>query len=267
MYTERDHTFAICAYKENPYLEEAIESIEHQTVVGEVLLSTSTPNAYVRDICERHKIRMVVNPHPHLAGDDWNYAYDQATTPLVTIVHQDDFYCPDYLARILAHLNGRAERDALILYTDYFEMRGKERVYDNRLLRVKRRMNAPFTGGWASRSKWLRRRMLGFGDPICCPSITYVKTNCGKSIFNTTLVNSCDYMTFVRLSSLDGAFVYIPEPLMGHRIYAGSATTANLEKDIRRGEDEQIMEELWPAPLARLINRRYATSEKSNVLD
>ena len=28
MYTSKDHTFVICAYKENPYLERTIRSIE-----------------------------------------------------------------------------------------------------------------------------------------------------------------------------------------------------------------------------------------------
>lgn len=266
MYTAADHTFAICAYKENPYLEETVESILGQTVLGNVLLSTSTPNDYVRGICEKHGIEMVVNPSPHLAGDDWNYAYDAAGTDLVTLVHQDDYYDPSFLERVLLYLNAEGRDDTLIAFTGYFEMRGGKRVYDNQILSVKRKMNAPLRWPGMSRSRWLRRRILGFGDSICCPAVTYVKKNCGRAPFDTTLKNSCDYKTFVDLSARRGAFLYIPEALMGHRIYAESATSRNLAEDIRKGEDEQILRQLWPAPVARAINRVYAKSEKSNEL-
>ena len=266
MYTASDHTFAICAYKENPFLRETIASVLAQNVKSSVILSTSTPNDYVKGICEEYGIKMVVNPKPHLAGDDWNYAYDSADTPLVTIVHQDDYYDPTFLEVVLDYLNRAGGDDTLIAYTDYFELRGGKRVYDNKILSVKRKMNAPLRWKGMARARWIRRRILGFGDPICCPAVTYVKPNCGDSVFDTTLINSCDYKTYVDLATREGAFIYIPHALMGHRIYAGSATTKNIGENIRKGEDEQILGTLWPAPIAHLINSVYATSEKSNEL-
>ena len=47
MYSESDHTFIICAYKESPFLAECIESILGQTVRGHVMMTTSTPNEYI----------------------------------------------------------------------------------------------------------------------------------------------------------------------------------------------------------------------------
>ena len=38
-----DHTFAICAYKESPYLEECIKSLKNQTIKSNILIATSTP--------------------------------------------------------------------------------------------------------------------------------------------------------------------------------------------------------------------------------
>ena len=38
------HTFAVCAYKESPYLEECIQSVQNQTVQSKVIMTTSTPN-------------------------------------------------------------------------------------------------------------------------------------------------------------------------------------------------------------------------------
>ena len=41
------HTFVICAYKESSYLEECIVSLEKQTVKSNILMVTSTPNAFI----------------------------------------------------------------------------------------------------------------------------------------------------------------------------------------------------------------------------
>ena len=44
------HTFAICAYKESPYLEECIESLMAQEMKSEIIICTSTPNDYIKNI-------------------------------------------------------------------------------------------------------------------------------------------------------------------------------------------------------------------------
>ena len=261
-----DHTFVLCAYKENPYIRETIDSLRSQTVRSNIVLSTSTPNEYLKDICEDYSLRMLINTHPHLAGDDWNYGFDHAGTRLVTIAHQDDYYAPDYVESVLKTLNKYKEGEVSIVFTDYFEMRGDERVHSNWLLRVKRLMNMPFRFDALNGHKLVKRRVLSFGCPICCPSVTLVASNVGMSPFDTRYKNSCDYKTWVDLASREGRFVYVPEALMGHRIYPGSATSHNLEEDIRKGEDEEIMATLWPRPVAHLINRAYAVSEKSNEL-
>ena len=41
---KREHIFAICAYKESPYLEECILSLEKQTRKSSIIMVTSTPN-------------------------------------------------------------------------------------------------------------------------------------------------------------------------------------------------------------------------------
>ena len=45
-----NHTFAICAYKESPYLEECIQSLMNQTVKSDILIATATPSKYIDDI-------------------------------------------------------------------------------------------------------------------------------------------------------------------------------------------------------------------------
>lgn len=261
-YTENDHTFVICAYKENPYLENTVHTLLNQSVKSNIILSTSTPNDHIEGICKKYNIPLIVNPVPHLAGDDWNYGYDHADSKLVTIVHQDDLYSKDFLKETLHALN--KAKNPLLCFTDYYELKKGKKESNNVLLNIKRIMNSPLSKKTFQSSKWLRKRILGLGDAICCPSVTFVKERLGAAIFDTEYKNSCDYKTWVELAEREGDFVYIPKKLLAHRIYAESATTLNLSENIRQKEDLEILSTLWPRPIAYAINKVYALSEKSN---
>ena len=96
-YTKEDHTFMICAYQENPYLENCICSILNQSVLGKVKLSTSTPNEYIKGLAKKYSLSLVYNSGKGDAVDNFNFAYAQADTKLVTLCHQDDYYNSLYL--------------------------------------------------------------------------------------------------------------------------------------------------------------------------
>ena len=88
MYTPQDHTFAVCAYGESPYLEECILSLKEQTLSTNILLATSTPNELIQSLCEKYDIQMYVNPGPGGIDGDWNFAVSVCTTPLVKTLDQ-----------------------------------------------------------------------------------------------------------------------------------------------------------------------------------
>lgn len=266
MYSGKNHTFVVCAYKENPYLEKTIKSLENQTVKSKIILSTSTPNEHIKTICKKHNIDWYVNPKPHLAGDDWNYGYEKAETELVTVAHQDDIYEPNFLEETLKAINSIKEDNVTIAFTDYYELKLGKKVYTNTLLKIKRIMNFPLKSKFLAKRRFIRRMTLSVGCAICCPAVTYVKKNAGHNVFDTKYKNSCDYKTWVNLANKKGTFVYIPKKLLAHRIYAESATTLNLSENIRQKEDFEIMCEFWPKPIARFINKIYAKSEDSNVV-
>ena len=52
--SERNHTFVICAYKESPYLEACIRSLQAQTVPSRILMVTSTPNPWIEKCSEKY---------------------------------------------------------------------------------------------------------------------------------------------------------------------------------------------------------------------
>lgn len=83
-----NHTFAICAYKESPYLEECIQSLMNQTVKSDILIATATPSKYIDDIAAKYNLKVYVNHGEHGITQDWNFAYSKAETDYVTIAHQ-----------------------------------------------------------------------------------------------------------------------------------------------------------------------------------
>lgn len=157
------HTFVVCAYKESPYLEKCIESLMKQTVESRIIVATSTPNGLISDTCEKYGLTLRVNEkHTGIAGD-WNFAMEQADTELVTIAHQDDIYYPAYSESILKSYAD----DALIIFTDYAEIRNGKTVLANVNLRIKRILLFPLRIRALQKSPFIRRRSLSLGNPIC----------------------------------------------------------------------------------------------------
>lgn len=262
MYTAHDHTFVICAYRESPFLEECIHSLLDQKVKSNLLLVTSTPSAFLEQVAEKYSLPLLVNPGEGGIGLDWNFGYQQAKTPLVTIAHQDDIYEPEYLERVLAVMN--TARHPLIAFTDYYELRDGRRVDKNRLLTIKRLLLFPLRSKVFRASKLVRRRSLSLGCGICCPSVTYVRDALPCPVFLTNYKCNLDWQTWERLSKLDGEFLYLPSPLMGHRIHADSETTHLIADNHRGQEDLEMFQKFWPSWIAKLLAGAYKSSERSN---
>jgi len=267
-FSTNDHVFVICAYKENQYLKECIRSLKGQNCKSNIIMVTSTPNKYIQEQCNIFEIPLFINNNTNGIASDWNFAYQQMSGKrLLTIVHQDDIYEPNYLCQILKIANKM--QDALILYTDYYEIRHKTEgeadcVKTNYLLNIKRIMNFPLCFSVLQRSKCIRRFILSFGNPICCPSVTYIKTNLPGLLFDTNFKNVCDYKAWAMISKLNGAFVYCPKCLVGHRIYKESTTSVTIANNIRKKEDLEMLSEFWPKSILRIIYFFYKKAEKSN---
>ena len=100
-----DHTFAVCAYKESPYLRECIESLKRQTITTNIIMTTSTDNPLIRELAEEFQIPLYVNRGPSGIAYDWNFAYHHSKTRLVTLAHQDDTYHSRYVESMLSSVN------------------------------------------------------------------------------------------------------------------------------------------------------------------
>lgn len=257
-----EHTFAICAYKESPYLEECIKSVQNQTVTSEVILVTSTPNKYIFDLCEKYNISYFINEGESGITQDWNFAYSICKTPVVTITHQDDLYFEKYTENLLKYIH--SSKKPLIFFSDYCEIRNGNMVCKNRLLKIKRIMLFPLKFTFLQKRVFIRRFILAFGSPICCPSVAYYRKNLPKVVFQNNFRTNEDWEAWERLSRMKGQFLYCSEILVAHRIHKDSETSNAIKETGRTQEDIEMYKKFWPGWIAGFLSRLYKKSEESN---
>lgn len=258
------HTFAICAYKESPYLEECICSLMEQTVKSKIILATSTPCEYIENLCQRYDIPMYINEGESGITQDWNYAISCCDSDIVTVAHQDDIYYPDYTSRLLEFAS--QARNPVIFFSEYNELRNGEHVHNNTNLRIKRAMLFPLRGRVFRNNRWVRRRILSLGDPICCPAVSFFRANTPEVIFKNHFRTNEDWEAWELLSKRKGEFLYCKEYLMAHRIHEDSETTAMIQESGRGAEDYEMYLKFWPAWIARILCKLYKKSEDQNAL-
>lgn len=259
----QNHTFVICAYKESEYLEECILSLKKQTISSNIIMETSTPNDYISGLAGKYDIPLYINPKGGIT-QDWNFGLSKVETKFATVAHQDDVYEPEYTAKIMDKM--KKSKKPLIAFSDYCELRDGQKVHDTTMLKIKRLMLAPLKMGAFKGSRFVRRRVLSMGDPICCPAVTFNLDTVERPIFKDGFRSCEDWEAWEMISRLKGDFLYIPEPLMCHRIHQESATTAIIQDNARVEENYVMFCKFWPRPIAKLINRFYTKSEESNSL-
>lgn len=256
------HSFVICAYKESQFLEECIESLENQTVKSEIKMVTSTPNNYIEEMAKKHNIELIVNEGEGGIVQDWNFGYKQVNTPYVTIAHQDDIYFPEYTETLLKEFE--KNKHPLIFFTDYWELRDGTFVKKNKLLKIKRLMLLPLKTRLFDNSRFVRRRILSFGSPICCPSVGYVKENLPDPIFKVGFRSNEDWEAWEKLSKIKGGFLYCKKPLVAHRIHEESETSAIIADNKRSDEDVVMYSKFWPQWIVKILVKLYAKGQDSN---
>lgn len=257
------HTFVILAYKESQYLEECIKSVTNQSYDSKVVVATTTDNKYIRKLAKKYKLDVIVGKHTNIGGD-FDFAKNCVDSELITIVHQDDIYEYDYAKTVVDEY--KQYNDATIIFTDYYEIRNEKKVYNNKNLKIKRILLSPLNCRSLCKYKFIKRLTLRFGNSICCPAVTFVKNNCPSNIFESNLTSNVDWIAWERLSKIKGRFVYNRQKLMGHRISNESTTTDIINHGIRTNEDYEILCKFWPKWIARIINKYYKKSEKSNSI-
>jgi Glycosyltransferases involved in cell wall biogenesis len=256
------HMFAVCAYKESPYLEECILSLKNQSTPSPVIVCTSTPNPQIETLCQRYALRLSINKGSGGIDGDWNDTLAEADAEYVTLCHQDDIYEPLYSEKIKREIERNDEH--LILFTDYMELKNGKKVAGSKLLNIKRLLLWPLYFKPFQGLRFMKRMALRFGNAICCPSVTYHRTILPLPLFEKKFKSNLDWQTWEKLSKQQGTFTYIRQKLMCHRIHEESTTSELIRDNQRTAEDEAVFRLFWPKGIAKALAKIYASSEKEN---
>lgn len=254
------HTFAICAYKESPFLRECIRSLLPQQETSDIILCTSTPNDYIKGLAEEFNLPLYCRDGKSDIQDDWNFACSMVKTQWVTVAHQDDYYFPDYSKNLTEKI--REKPEAIFAFTDYRPMKnGKETVDINCI--IKKMIRSPMKNPKKAASiKW-KRRILSLGNSINCPSCAYNLALFKGNVFTSTLKFALDWDTFVKLAETDYPFIYISKVEVLYRIHSEATSKDYTESEKRRTDEYYMFRKFWPERFINLYFHLFKLSYRT----
>jgi hypothetical protein len=243
-----------------------MESIFCQTQpANKVAIYTSTPMPHHHRIADEFSVELRTRSSPGSIGVNWNTALGGSVANLVTLAHQDDLYAPDYLRKMLSAMN--RVPDALIGFSGFTECDDQGVVGESFNTKVKRRLTQRAFGmDSVLHTPESKRRLLAWGNPICCPSVMFNRANLGDFSFREDLSSNLDWDAWTSLADRAGAFVIQPEVLVSKRMHQASETSYLLSNNRRASEDLQLFRRHWPAPAAHAIAFVYRMSYVANRL-
>ena len=212
------HTFVVPAFGEPPWLERCLQSLRQQTVPSRILITTSTPNAYLSATADRLQIPMVVNPISAGIASDWNFALKHADSEWVSLAHQDDWYEADFLESSL-NVADRIESIILVFTAATESREGSSDSGTNP--RIKRAICAvTFLSQPLIRATLRKRLLLSFGNPIPCPSVMLNTRVLPTFRFPDGWRSNLDWIAWLQLAGEPGAFAYVPRALVHRTLHA-----------------------------------------------
>ena len=257
------HAFVIPAYRESPYLAQCVASLLAQTSGSELLITTSTPNEHIDSIARSHGVPVMIGRHRPGIAADWNFALTASPARLVTVAHQDDVYAPAFADRTRQAFARHPDAD--LVFTAFSEHSSTGPRPINRNLLIKRLLTRwGFGASGVIHQARSKRRLLAWGNPICCPSVTVHRGRNPDFRFSTAYRSNLDWDAWARLAAGDGCFVYLREVLIAHRVHPETETTAAIVGGIRDREDLDMLMRFWPDPTARLLARFYRHAYGAN---
>lgn len=260
-----NHTFVIPAHKESPFLEDCIVNLLKQSIKSEIIITTSTPTDYIRNLAEKYRLNYIVNSIENCnIATNWNFAILKAKTKYVTIAHQDDIYEANYISAILEGLN--RHKNVVIAFTNHSDLIDGETVRTSLNKIVKQILLFPFLIKSSIKSHFIKKMTLSFGNPICCPTVTFNKEIIGGFKFSEDYLMVLDWYAWLQLSYFKGSFLYINQDLLKHRIHQESETTEHINNGKRQFEEHKILGNIWGKNFSKFLMKAYIRGHKGNKL-
>lgn len=255
------------AHEDSPFLKDCLKSLLEQEVKSKIILVSSTPSEYQQRLAEEHNFPYIINSAREGIASDWNFAMAQTETPYVTLAHQDDLYTENYTKTMLDAFS--STKEGLICFSDYTQLANRRKQQRPLLLKIKRLILSVFFGfgisGYKLSGTFFKRLLLGFGNPICCPTVMYHRKSVAHTNFDGDFEVNLDWKYWIDLANAQGSFIFVPEELLCYRAHEGTSTNLALDSGKRQAEDQRCFRLLWPKPIAALLSRLYSLSYSEAV--
>lgn len=246
-----NHTFAVCAYKESPFLEECVLSLKAQSLRTNIIMTTSTPCKHIAEVANKYDIPLYVRDGVSDIRDDWNFAYDQAKTDWVTIAHQDDRYDENYVKELLVTI--KKYNNPIAFVSDYIPIKNGMIGPRDINSKIRRILRKPLKNTKCASKRFWKRAILSLGNSICCPAVAYNKRVLGPSFFTSELKFNIDWDTFLKIAETEGAFCYVEKPLTFYRVHDGATSKEFIENNLRVQDDKTMFSKFWPKWMVTII--------------
>ena len=255
------HCFTIPAYKDSIYLEDCIKSIRNQTIQSDIIICTSTPTTQNKMLADKYEIPYYINDNGlYDVINNWNFALKNAKNRLVTIAHQDDIYEPGFAEAVTKLM----DQETIISFTNYSDLVGKKIKAFSINKTVKTIMLFPFLIKPKIKSKFIKKLVLSFGDPICCPSVTINKGFVPDFSFSEDYQCVIDWNAWYHFAKCEGSFRFINKRLVLHRVHEDSTTSHLILNGKRRVEEKSILQQIWGKKIGKLIAWVYQLGQLEN---
>jgi glycosyltransferase involved in cell wall biosynthesis len=248
---DRTHSFVVLAYKDSPFLPACVASVCAQTVASSVVITTSTPSAYIDEVAARFGVPVKVNPQRAGIAADWAFGLAATDARYVTLAHQDDVYYPTFAEQTLDAF-GRW-REGVVCFTGYEEIDDDGRPKSSKISKIKHLIQFFAIGGRERVGGRSLHAILALGNTLPCSTVTYDRQSLGDFRFSDSLASNLDWDAWMSLLDRGETFLHVNARVVGRRHNALTETSA-LIRDGRRAREDLIMfRRLWPKAIGDVI--------------
>ena len=249
--SDRSHSFVVLAYKDSPFLPACVASVCAQTVASNVVITTSTPSAYIDEVAARFGVPVKVNPQRAGIAADWAFGLAATEARYVTLAHQDDVYYPTFSEQTLDAF-GRWHQ-AVLCFTGYEEIDDEGQPKSSKISKIKHLIQFFAIGGRERVGGRSLHAILALGNTLPCSTVTYDRQRLGDFRFSDSLASNLDWDAWMSLLDRGETFLHVNARVVGRRHNALTETAA-LIRDGRRAREDLIMfRRLWPGAIGDLI--------------
>ncbi|GAP74582.1 glycosyl transferase, family 2 [Pseudoalteromonas sp. SW0106-04] len=233
-------TIAIpCFNTDKNYIKTAIDSVCAQSCSNWVLhVVDGNPRAdsALQFLCESYssdQIRYLRNPDDHSMAGNWNFAFDSANTELVSLLHDDDFLDPTYVAEML--ILAKKHHLASAYFCDVDIVDSNSRVSNTFVDVVKTIIRPKYHEVTLSGDVGLSALLKGCF--IYCPTIVFRKSKLPSSPFKSKWAMVTDLQFYADVLISGGSIIGSAKKLFSYRRHEGNQTVL-LTATRRRFEEE-----------------------------